>query len=288
MTVSSSKSILGVMIPVLALAGTAANLVVVAPAVAGERPFAGSVVADYRISFSGINVGGFHFRSHVTDRTYTLESNAKLSLMFGTFKWRGATRSTGIAHGATPVPGNYVFDYRANSKTGSVRMAFAHGRVAQLDVLPKKKPSRKTVPLKREHLDSVFDPLSAVMALTQGSKTNPCRKRLAIFDGQQRFDLQLSYAGRERLPAARSLSQSNMGFVCRVRYIPVAGYKPNQVTRFMANNKGIRVVLRPVPNADVFVPHEVRVPTIAGDALLVAKRVVIKDGRRQQSALVPR
>ena len=51
--------------------------------------------------------------------------------------------------------------------------------------------------------------------------------------------------------------------MCRVRYVPIAGYKMNEETKSMAESSGIEVALRPIPAANLLVPYEVTVPTIA-------------------------
>lgn len=249
------------------------------------EPWPGEVVADYNISFAGFDVGSFRFQSQVAQRSYSLSGSAKLSLMFGGFKWRAESRSNGETRGRLPAPRGYAFEYRANSKQGRVTMGFTGGQVSAVAVLPNKPPSSKEIPLRKDHLAGVFDPLSAVMALTKGGEANPCRKRLAIFDGKQRFDLQFSFAGHETIATERGGRGPVRAFVCRVKYIPIAGYKPSQGVTYMAQSNGIRVVMRPVPAAGLFVPHEIRVPTMAGDAVISARRIAISDQRRQRIAL---
>ena len=252
---------------------------------AAEQPWPGEVVADYKISFAGFDIGWFRFHSRVAARNYALAGSAKLSLMFGGFKWRAESRSTGETRGRLPDPRAYAFEYQANSKRGRVNMGFRGGNVSALALQPNTPPSSKAVPLRKHHLASVFDPLSAVMALTKGGDANPCRKRLAIFDGKQRFDLQFSFAGHETIYGTGGRNGPVRGFVCRVKYIPIAGYKPSQGVSYMARTNGIKVIMRPVPVAGLFVPHEIRVPTMAGDAVLVARRVAISDQRKQRIAL---
>ena len=96
------------------------------------------VTARYDISFAGFNVGSFDFRSKVNGRRYDLSGEARVSAVFGAFKWRGSTRSQGQAVARGPAPKTYAFDYRSNSKTGSVRLGFMRGHIVQNDVVPYK------------------------------------------------------------------------------------------------------------------------------------------------------
>ncbi len=256
-----------------------------APAVAADWP--SQVVALYDISFAGFTVGSFNFRSKVGKRRYSLAGDAKVSAVFGAFKWRGSTRSSGIARAGKPNPKSYDFDFQINSKRGSVRMAFLKGHIIKNDVSPYKPYSAQHVPLRSDHLRNVYDPISAVMALTRSSAgRHPCRRRIPIFDGKQRFDLVLSPAGRQKIREARPSGQPGLAYVCKVRYVPLGGYKKNSQTRYMASNPGMRVVLRAVPSANLYIPYEVRVPTIAGEAVLSSRRVNIVTARRQRIALI--
>ncbi|HUS96554.1 MAG TPA: DUF3108 domain-containing protein [Hyphomicrobiaceae bacterium] len=245
----------------------------------------GEVVAEYQVRFSGFKVGRLVFRSKVETATYALQADGKMSALFGAYKWSGTARSEGGALDARPVPAAYSLDYRANRKRGSVRMSLGDARVKKVSVTPPR--SGVSVPVEPKHLAGVVDPLSAVMALSRGGASgNPCRQRLAIFDGKQRFDLDLSLAGRERIAERGNSGQPSMGYVCRVRYRPIAGYLNNKTTAFMRRHSGIRIVLRAVSGAGIHVPQEIRLPTIAGDAVIRLKRVTITTAGKQRIALV--
>ena len=252
-------------------------------ATAAEWP--SEVTARYDITFAGFNVGSFDFRSTVEGRRYALTGEARVSAVFGAFKWRALTSSSGNAVANKPAPKTYAFDYRSNSKAGSVRIGFMQGHITQNEVVPYVPYTASHVPLQAKHLRDVYDPISAVMALTRTASGHPCKRRIPIFDGKQRFDLVLSPAGRQKIKEARPSGQPGLAYVCKVQYLPLGGFKPNQQTKYMASNPGLRVVLREVPSAKLFIPYEVRVPTIAGEAVLRSRRVNIVTARRQRIAL---
>ena len=244
------------------------------------------VVAKYDVTFAGFHVGSLKFRSDVGANRYSLAGEAKVSAVFGAFKWQGKTRSSGRAARNSPRPAKYTFNYRSNSKSGSVRMAFQKGHIVRNEVVPYKPYSRKHAPLRAEHMQGVFDPISAVMALTRVSGAHPCKRRIPIFDGKQRFDLVLSPAGRARVKESQPSGQPELAYVCRVKYVPIGGYKKNRQTKYMAKNNGMRLILRAVPSAQIFVPYQVRVPTIAGEAVLTSRSIDIITAKRQRIALV--
>ena len=244
------------------------------------------VVAHYDVNFAGFNIGSFKFRSEVGASRYSLAGEAKVSAVFGAFKWQGHTSSSGRAGRNSPRPRTYAFDYRSNSKKGSVRMAFKKGHIIRNEVVPHKPYSRKHAPLRAEHLKGVFDPISAVMALTRVTRGHPCQRRIPIFDGKQRFDLVLSPAGRERVREARPSGQPEMAYVCRVKYVPIGGYKKSKQTKYMVKNNGMRLILRAVPSAKILIPYQVRVPTVAGEAVLTSRSVNIITAKRRRIALI--
>jgi hypothetical protein len=108
---------------------------------------------------------------------------------------------------------------------------------------------------------------------------------LPVFDGKQRFDLVFTYLRQQAVAEARPSGQPGVAFVCRVRYVPIAGHKMNADTRHMATTDGIEVWLRPVPSAALFVPYQITIPTAAGTATLTSERVNIVT-RSEQIALV--
>lgn len=244
-----------------------------------------SVKASYEITFAGVDVGWFRFESRVGPREYSLEGRAKVSALFGAFKWHGDTKSNGLVRSDGPDPLAYSLDYKSNSKRGGVRMGLRGGAVTQLELLPNRRRSRRAVPLTRDHLSGVLDPLSAIMALSRTTSGDPCAKTLSIFDGKQRFEIRLSYASGARRGRGGTSRDVKAGVVCKVQYVPIAGHKPNRSIDFMARTDGIRVIMRPVPSAGISVPAEVRLPTIAGDAVLAARDVLIMTARNQRIAM---
>lgn len=250
-------------------------------AIAGEL-WPAKVDAVYAIAFNSFNIGTFRFSSSVHRGTYVLQGDAQVSALLGIVKWQGLTRTAGKVKGVAPKPAGYTFDYRSGSKGGSIKIGFRSNKVSQVSAIPAA-PVTGVVPLKPQHLKRVLDPLSALMAMTKAKNDNPCAHRLPIFDGRQRFDLVLSYAGKQRIEDRNGVG---VGYICNVRYVPIAGYQPNAQTKAMAGSNGIRIILRPIPGARLLVPHKITIPTIAGTATLTSKRIDVTTAKSEQIALV--
>jgi hypothetical protein len=96
----------------------------------------------------------------------------------------------------------------------------------------------------------------------------------------------LAPRGQIQLTEKQPSGQPGVGFVCRVKYLPIAGHKIDDETKHMSKSDNIEIVLRPIPSANVFVPYQITIPTVAGAATLVSRRVDIVTSNRQQIALV--
>jgi hypothetical protein len=211
--------------------------------------------------------------------------NRDVSALLGAFKWHGVTRTSGTVSGAAHQPQGYSFEFDGSARSGSIRMGFTGAEITSLSVKPESFSAPDTVPLERQHLKNAIDPLSAILALTRVEGDNPCARKLAIFDGKQRFDLALSFRRHETIGTGPS-GEPQTAIVCKVKYAPVAGYRNTSETQALAANNNIDIAFRRVPNAALMVPHRVVIPTMAGDAVIEAERVSIETGGHGQVALV--
>ena len=243
-----------------------------------------SVRAIYDVNFNGFNIGSVEFRSEAEQQSYTLLTNTRLSILLGVFTFAGETRSFGMLVNQAPKPAAFTFDFKSNLRAGSTKIGFSDGSVTDITNLPPPPINANTIPLREQHLKGVLDPLSAVMVVTRATG-NPCDRRVPIFDGKERFDLIFSYKGEMKVAEQQPSGQPDTAIVCRVRYLPIAGHKVDPETKYMAGNEAIEVALRPVPSANMMVPYQINIPTLAGYASIVSKRVEIATPGKAQIAL---
>ena len=286
MTLKSAFVVRSVFSFLVGLSLSLAALATGSRASAAAETWPASVRALYEINFNGFNVGTFEFQSQAESQSYTLVGNAHLSVLLGAFTWNGETRSFGLIVNQAPKPASFTFDFRSSLRAGSTKLGFSDGAVTNIAHLPPAIARTGTIPLRDQHLRGVFDPLSAIMVLSRGAAANPCDRRIPIFDGKERFDLLLSHKGDMKIAEQAPSGQPDVAHVCRVRYLPIAGHKIDNETKFMAANNDIEVALRPVPSANVFVPYQVNIPTMAGSATIVSRRVEIVSPGKPQIALL--
>jgi hypothetical protein len=237
---------------------------------------ASSVNAVYEIHFLGAHIGDFRIRSAVTNRQYSLQANADVSIFFGTVSWQGVTSSHGLMTANGPMPQSYNFRYATNDRREAIELRFQQHMVQDIIINPPAHSGMRTVPITAAHLQNVVDPLSAVVLLSQARlnrhNADPCNKRLPIFDGKTRYDLVLSMKGTRPINSTGKLR--GPAYVCSVNYVPIAGHKPGKQgeTDYATGNTGIEVWLVPVPEAGLLVPYYVHVPTPAGTASMVTAK----------------
>ncbi len=246
-----------------------------------QAPLSAQISAVYQIALNGFDVGSFHYVSETSGGAYKLTSDVELSLLMGAFHWKGVSKTSGQTSNAAVKPASFGFEYSSSLKSGSVRMGFAKGSVESVSIDPPAPPIPDVVPLTPEHLVNVLDPLSAILAMTQDTGGKPCDRKLAVFDGKQRFDLQLMYRRQDAIEGSTETAS-----VCRVKYIPIAGYRRSEETANLARSTGIEISFRQVPGAKVFVPQKIVLPTLAGPAEITVQRVDLKLAGSGQIALV--
>jgi hypothetical protein len=251
------------------------------PAQAGSAgPLPARVVASYKITFGVLgNIGSFNFRSDVNGDAYNLSADAKIDT--AVFDYNGAMTSTGNVLAAITKPAYYTFRFKqkallSSSKSKSLGIGFDQTGVRDVRWVPPDDFPAGFIPVTKEQLRNVLDPLTGVMSLSVGDTARPCDRRLPIFDGRQRFDLVFTPAGKPTSPTSDQ--------VCHVKMIPISGYKPGEGSESVISGT-IEVVLRPVPKANIVIPYRVTVPTIIGAAVLTSEQADITMPDQQRIAM---
>ena len=139
--------------------------------------------------------------------------------------------------------------------TRTIRMALAGNAVTGVDISPPYEDKPDRVPLGPGDEKGVVDPVGAVIipAPASGPIVSPaaCDRKVPIFDGYTRFDIDLTYVGERRVATK---GYEGPVVVCAARYVPIAGHRRDRpATKFMADNKDLEVWLAPIeqrPRAD--------------------------------------
>lgn len=243
------------------------------------------VSAIYRLSFNGFDVGTYRFDAHFTGGAYSAIGKTDISAFFGAFKWVGNFSGSGRVENAGVLPAAFEMSYKSKKKTTSVKIGFSGPAVSSVVLVPNKRPSPEAIALKPENLKNVFDPMAAMIAVSDADAKNACNRTLPVFDGKVRYDLHLSFKAREPISERHPSGQPKELIVCRVKYVPIAGHKPKDFTDPWIDYNNIEIALRAVPKAGIYVPYRVTIPSGVGSAVMTADTINITAANNQQIAL---
>lgn len=255
----------------LALVAVAAGL-----AVASLPARAGSIEVQYAISLGGLSIGKASLASEINGGAYTLNVSAALTGIVGAVaKGRGAATARGNLGAGGVLTNGFSLSASNGKDTRTIQIAASSGSVRSVTIEPpfENQDGAERIPLRDSHKAGVTDPASALIMPSRGAdpldKAN-CERRLAVFDGSQRFDVILSYSGVKQVRSERGYS--GPALVCSARYVPVAGHRPDRkVTKFMAENREMSAWLVPVNGGKQLIPYRISVKTLIGTTVIEAE-----------------
>jgi Protein of unknown function (DUF3108) len=240
-------------------------------AYAENGPAAASrIVAVYRVALAGFNLGDFRLTTTFSGPSYEMRGEARFSILEGLlYDWRGTTASKGRVTSSGPEPAMYALSYVGGSKSEQLRMTFGGGAVTDISIIPNKRPNPRTIPVTREQLEGVLDPMTAAFLYAHSDNPNGdlkvCNQTIPVFDGKQRFDLVLTPKMAARVQKEAPTGYSGPAAVCRVKFIPIAGYQlDNPGIKLMAETDEIEVWLVPLRGTAMYVPYRIVLPTPVG------------------------
>jgi hypothetical protein len=228
---------------------------------------------DYRLYLAGIPIGSAEVKGTFEGTQYRLELQARLTGLGALVGGDGSATASGSMTSARQTPSAFAARARTSAGERTLRIGLVNGSAVAVSIDPPLEPKLDKVPLAEAHKRAIIDPLSAVIApVVRGALTEPanCNRTIPIFDGGTRFDMVLSYAGTRTVEKP---GYSGPVLVCNVRYVPIAGHRPNRPgTKFMQENRDISVWLAPVEGARVLVPLRVSLKTMIGTSVAEATR----------------
>ena len=241
--------------------------------------------ATYDMSLGPFDLGDFRLTVSFDGQQYTMQAKAKFEILKGLlFRGDGTTRSAGVLTEGGPEPTVFEVSYKGSDKKEKRFMRFSDGAVSEFSIVPAKRPNPHNIPLNKEQLAKVLDPLSAAF-LSIRSDLPPgdpglCRKTVRVFDGEQRFDVVLSPKRTDKLPSGAPSSIPDPVAVCRVKYVPLSGYRPdNAGVKFMTKTNDVEVWLASVPQERLYLPYRIVVPTAMGSGSATLTKVKVKSSQ---------
>jgi hypothetical protein len=245
------------------------------------------IVAVYRVDLAGFNLGNFRLTTTFRGDDYEMRGEGRFSVLEGlVYEWRGVTANSGRVTSTGPEPATYAFSYSDSGKQSErLRMTFGDRAVTGVSIFPSKRPAPRTIPVTKEQLEGVLDPMSGAFLSAHSENPNGdltvCNQTLPVFDGWQRFDLVLT---PKRAVAVKRTTRTGYGgpaVICGVKFIPIAGYHPdNPGIKLMSQSNEIEVWLIPVRGTFMYVPYRIVLPTPVGYGSALVTSIQVAGSRR--------
>jgi hypothetical protein len=237
------------------------------------------IAATYRVDLAAFNLGDFNLTAKLKGPAYELKAQGRFSFISGMiYRASGKTESAGKLSKLGAEPSRFRVTYKGGSKREERGLSFSDGAVDQISIVPRKKPNPRSVPITAAQLEHVLDPLTAtflsVRSQGSGSYLNICQQTVPVFDGKQRFDIVLTPKRSERAAEDAPPRLSGPLAVCRVKFVPLGGYRPDHPgIKYMSQNDDIEVWLVSLPRTDFYIPYRIVVPTTWGSGLITLSEI---------------
>ena len=229
--------------------------------------------ATYRVSLIGLPIGAANLNANLSPTSYSIQADAKLTGLARLFaNAQGASTGQGAIVSGRISPATFATIAASSQMTRTIRMALADNAVTGVDIAPPFEDKPDRVPLGPHDEQNIVDPVGAfvIPAPAAGPMVSPaaCNRKISIFDGYTRFDIDLTYVGQR---TARAKGYDGPVAVCSARYVPISGHRSDRpATKFMADNKDLEVWLAPIESDHVLIPFRVSVRTMIGTTVVEA------------------
>ena len=279
--IDSRRYVVGVAVLLFACGSLRGRVFAEEPAAAATR-----IVADYRVDLADFNLGTFRFTTLLTGSDYQMRGEGRFSMLGGLlYDWQGTTKSSGKVTSSGPEPTMYAFSYGGGGESGQLRMSFDSGTVTRLSMAPRKKPTPQNIPITKEQLVGVLDPMTAAFLLAHSDNSDGdlkvCDQTIPVFDGDWRFDLVLTPKRRVQIQKEASTGYSGYAAVCQIRFKPISGYRPDDPNiKLMSHSDAIEVWLVSLPGTAMYVPYRIVFPTDAGSVSATSISFRVEEDRR--------
>lgn len=232
-------------------------------------------LTKFRVKFGGLTVGKMNFGVAVDGNHYIFSGTGKTEGLADWFAPGNAViKSIGILSGNKIIAENHFLSVKEKKKTAILKMAFKDGEVKDVYLNPDKRKKNKTEPkyvlIRPDDLKNVVDPASTlILPVALQNAKDPktvCGRTYRVYDGETRFDIALSY---KRTAKIKTDGYNGYAYVCKLRYIPVAGHKRNhKSTKRMARNNDMEIWMAPIDGGkddqSIFTAIRINVPTWIG------------------------
>ena len=237
--------------------------------------------ARYTAALAGIPLGSGTWIIDFSADQYTAVASGHTSgLVRLVSDGSGSSGSKGMIQGANVVSFGYMQNTVTDKKADQVRMGMQNGAVKDVVAIPPLESSPDRVPVTEAHRKGVVDPMSAMLIPVAGKgemlTPDACKRKLAIFDGRQRADIDLVYKRMDQVHADKGYAGPVV--VCTALYRPIAGHRPERsAIKYLVAQRDMELWLAPIAGTRVLIPFRFSVPTPFGLGTLQATYFVTNE-----------
>ncbi len=240
----------------------------VPPELETEQP---SIQADYTVYIGGFMAAEGTVSATLHDDTYVMKSFlgvAGLPKNFLDAKW--TMESSGRIDEAVPRPDWFAFHSSQKGKIKYREMSYDAAGRPEMTFDPPLRPHEeiRVLPFERQN---TLDPISALL-LPVATNGNPCARRLAVFDGKHRYDLQLAFDS-EGTVTTRDKGYSGKAIRCSVQMAPRGGMRQTSFIRMLQQRDNAYIWLAPMNDGNIYIPVRIQVRTPIGGAVMDVVRL---------------
>jgi len=244
--------------------------------------------ATYSATLLGVPLGQIYWTVEVGDKRYAaVGAGATAGLLRVFANGHGTAKANGTFNAQEAVASDFMVNYQSGSSSDEIKIAFSGGKAKETLAHPPK-PDPSGVPLTDANRVGVVDPMTALLIRVPGSGNTvvpaACERKIAVFDGKMRFDLQLAFKRIEQVRA--NTGYQGPAVVCALYFSPLAGYDIGRSgVRYLKAERDMEMWLAPIAGTRMMVPFRVSVPTPLGLGVLQATRFVLTPQMAPSSAM---
>lgn len=255
-----------------------AGLVAVVAAAADPVRAQGKLEAHYEATLAGIPIGKGNWVVEIGDTHYSAAASGVTTGLIRVFTGgEGTSAVRGTVSAGKLIAGLYAATIKTRNKSDETRLVLSNGNVKEFKIDPPPDTDPERIPVTEAHRHNIVDPMSGSLVNVPGNGNlmvpDACHRKLAVFDGRLRYDLELAYKRIEQVKADQGYA--GPALVCAVYFTPVAGYIPSRsAIKYITRQRDIEVWLAPIAGTRVLVPFRAQGPTPIGEFKLRARKFV--------------
>lgn len=245
----------------------------------------------YRVSLGALPIGNATLVGTFEGPKYRIDGFGKLTGIAGVlYEYSASASSAGRLQAGKTQANAFSVNASDGKKTATIRMTMTSAGVRQLKITPTPTPYHVNHPnrVKVTEADKrgIIDPISALFVpggySVDGFDKRACQRSVPIFNGQERFDVNLEYRAIQSVSGGVGFADEVL--VCTARYRAIAGHRTDKDEVKTAEKISAEVMLTPVPGSDILVPYRVTIPTPLGAAVVQATELTASGALQSRAA----